>query len=592
MATSGSVRTTGEWKDSGGKTRYLTFYWEETSQSIANNTTTISWKIMPEGTYLYNVSMADFLVTINGDSVYETTATRDDVINPSPGTVIASGTKTITHNADGTKTLSVYIECGIYAWAAGYSGSASWSLDTIPRGASITSAPNFNDEQNPTINYSSPAGNLVTTLEACIADANHNVLVPYRAVSKTGTSYTFNLTEAERNILRNYTPNSKTAKVNFYIRTILSGQTFTHRSEKTLTITNANPTLNPTVVDTHEHAITLTGAANSKIIRGYNKVQITFNDAALKGASIVSRSMTCGSKTATANAVLTNVESGSFVFTVTDSRGNTTTKTISKTLVDYTTLTVNMNPQNPTTDGVLNFTIQGNYFNGNFGAVANTLTVKYRIKEDGGSYGGWQTITPTISGSTYSVTSTITGLDYQKAYVIQGRAFDKIYDGTNESAKITREITVRSIPVFDWSGEDFAFNVPVTISGASVPSITAQGTDGIWTYRKWSDGVSECWGSKEISVTFPSAANWGGLFTTGAIAASNITLPSGLFIAAPEIQASLQVRSVGGILMAPGGASGSTATSTQTGVYEIARGNAVSGTQYYTINYSARGKWK
>lgn len=28
----------------------------------------------------------------------------------------------------------------------------------------------------------------------------------------------------------------------------------------------------------------------------------------------------------------------------------------------------------------------------------------------------------------------------------------------------------------------------------NLPSIVEQGTSGIWTYRKWSDGTAECWG--------------------------------------------------------------------------------------------------
>lgn len=35
----------------------------------------------------------------------------------------------------------------------------------------------------------------------------------------------------------------------------------------------------------------------------------------------------------------------------------------------------------------------------------------------------------------------------------------------------------------------------------NLPTIVEQGTSGIWTYRKWSDGTAECWGraSKTLS---------------------------------------------------------------------------------------------
>lgn len=36
----------------------------------------------------------------------------------------------------------------------------------------------------------------------------------------------------------------------------------------------------------------------------------------------------------------------------------------------------------------------------------------------------------------------------------------------------------------------------------NLPSIVEQGTSGIWTFRKWSDGTAECWGkySKKVSA--------------------------------------------------------------------------------------------
>ena len=35
-------------------------------------------------------------------------------------------------------------------------------------------------------------------------------------------------------------------------------------------------------------------------------------------------------------------------------------------------------------------------------------------------------------------------------------------------------------------------------------SIVESGTDGMWTYRKWSDGIVECWG-KNVSTAAVSA---------------------------------------------------------------------------------------
>ena len=81
------------------------------------------------------------------------------------------------------------------------------------------------------------------------------------------------------------------------------------------------------------------------------------------------------------------------------------------------------------------------------------------------------------------------------------------------------------------------------------------------------------------------------MYTSGAISGSNISIPSGLFAETPVINASLLVRSAGGILMASESAGDNTASTMQTGVYEIARGTSLSNAAY-TINYNVKGKWK
>jgi hypothetical protein len=97
----------------------------------------------------------------------------------------------------------------------------------------------------------------------------------------------------------------------------------------------------------------------------------------------------------------------------------------------------------------------GNFFNGSFGAVANTITVQYRHKVQGGEYGDWQAMTATASGNTYTAEADLTGLDYRVAHTFQVQAVDKV----RSCASVER--TVRTYPLFDWGENDFNFNVPV-----------------------------------------------------------------------------------------------------------------------------------
>lgn len=461
MATSGSKSIAVTSWDT------LKFSWSRSSYSVENNTSTIAWKmeLIATGSGRIDSSTSKkWSVTVNG---IEYSGTNKVAISTNSTITLASGSTTIAHNSDGSKSFSYSFSQQFAINFGGktigtISGSDTGVLDNIPRAATITSAPNFNDEANPTISYSNPAGNAVTKLEACISLDGSKDDIAYRDISKTGSSYTFNLTTAERNVLRNAAKNKNSITVRFYVATTIGDSIYRKYVAKTLTIVNATPTLAPTAIDNGSVSKTLTGDASGTVIRGYNSMNVAANATALKGASITSYKITCGGKSiSTASGVLSSVDSGTFTFTVTDSRGNTATKTLTKKFIDYVKLTCNLIVNPPTTGGDMSFTVKGNYFAGSFGAVANTLTVQYRYKTNDGGYGSWTTLTPTISGNTYTATGNLTGLDYQNSYTFQARAIDKIYNGDTEPVAETPERRVKTTPIFDWDADSFAFHVPL-----------------------------------------------------------------------------------------------------------------------------------
>ena len=108
MASSGSFNT------SGYSSRYLNFSWSVASQNIANNQTTINWTLKGAGGPTNNYFKAgNFAVVIDGATVYSS-ATRINLYN---GTVVASGSYTLTHNADGNRSFSASAQAGIYTVA-------------------------------------------------------------------------------------------------------------------------------------------------------------------------------------------------------------------------------------------------------------------------------------------------------------------------------------------------------------------------------------------------------------------------------------------------------------------------------------------
>ena len=129
MASSGSLNS------SAYEVRYLVFSWSIKSQSIADNNTVISWTLKGAGNdaAIWYVT-SNVKLNINGATVY----TNAGPIYLTSGYQVASGTTTISHNADGSKNFSAYVEAGIYYTAVNCTGSGSWDLTPIPRATTPT----------------------------------------------------------------------------------------------------------------------------------------------------------------------------------------------------------------------------------------------------------------------------------------------------------------------------------------------------------------------------------------------------------------------------------------------------------------------
>ena len=577
-------------KSSSYDGRYLELTCTQT-QNIANNTSTISWTLKSTGGSRDYYTTGPTTAKINNTQVYYKARVSYSSHSFPAAKGSTSGTITVKHNNDGSLSIPVSLSTAIYNSNTA-TKSGTWTLDRIPRGASVTSAPNFTDEDNPIVKYSNPVGSSVTTLQACIANSEGNTIyVPYRDISKTGTSYTFSLTTAERNTLRNATPNSNTMTVKFYIKTIVDGNTFYSSVAKTLTIANPNPTLNPTVIDTGSNSITYTGDPENKVIKGYNTMSITFGVSAVKGATIKSQKVTCGGKSRTADGTMASVESGDFVFTATDSRGNTTTKTIKKTLINYSYPTINIKSLNLSPEGVLTANLGGKVWIGNFGTIENTYNLRYRYKVSGGEWGSWATIamTPGNDG-TFSVSKSISGLDYRSTYIFQAAVRDTLspYDGNSIK---TPERAASAYPIFDWSAEDFNFNVPVYFQGNQMVDFIieqgteAMGTNGTWYWEKWASGKAVCYGRRNFGAMAVTSA-WGSLFQSESFTQ---TLPSGLFASTPlSINIEFTDANYGGWIARDGASSPSTSSS---GSFRVLRASSATLSRSW-ITFNIIGRWK
>lgn len=461
MATSGKLNTTA-WSHSGG-TRFLELSWE-TDGTYANTlTTVIKWTLTAKGTYSGYVMAAPFTVKIDGKTVYNS-STR---IKLYQNTVVATGEASIKHNSDGKKSFAASVSAAIYSSSVNCSGSKTFTLDRIGMGR-ITKASNFNDEENPTIEYANPVGNEADSLQIGISlNALTSGKVAVRDVPKTGTSYTFVLTDEERDLLREATKDSNSRKVYFYILTHWKDGSYLNYKEVSFSIINAYPTMYSAILDTNSKTLELTERIDT-LIKYHSTAKATVSAIGNKKADIVSYRIDYnGNSYAADNLTVENIEVNTFSFTAVDSRGNSITSTFAAPMVEYIKPTVNVDyTELMTTDGTYKVKCSGNYFNNTFGdnaaAAINMLSLQYRYKPQNGAFTGWQTMTVYVpGGNSYTAEANVSGLDYRQTYVFQCKAVDAL-----ETIE-TSEFVVKSLPVFHWGENDFTFEVPVNFNAGT-----------------------------------------------------------------------------------------------------------------------------
>ncbi len=262
------------------------------------------------------------------------------------------------------------------------------------------------------------------------------------------------------------------------------------------------PTVSAAVEDCNPATVALTGD-KGVLVRYFSNAAFTFEATAYDGATIAGRTTTCGGKDLYGESgVFEKVESGSFNFRARDSYGNVTNAPLELPLIPYIPLTCNLANTKPDAEGNMQVSVSGNCFMGSFGAMENRLTVYYRYRESGGSFGDWVQMAAVQSESGYTATGDVTGLDYQKTFVFQAKAEDLL-----DRAE-TPEYTAKAIPVFDWGEDDFNINGTLKLNGAAMTDfVVEEGTDGDWSYRKWASGVAECWFRGQVTLTYGMQVN-------------------------------------------------------------------------------------
>lgn len=451
------------------------FSWERTAVSLTNNTTIISWSVVlpPKpgfGSFDFEYTLQT--LTINGVSYTGT-----------------SGTTTVAHNGFNAVPLTVYFAVRqhrdrigtIPEWNRLVSQTETFTLTAIPVKLNLTDVWDFNDEENPTIYFtSSPEGNRISTtvslsytqrtsstVDGAIAVETIPIVNRRAIIYPENGEFTITLTDEERaNLRKAITSTSRVFTITLYsaLENPINLQRETFTSSKTVTceLINYEPIINPTIRDTYAPTLELTGD-NQKIVRYFSVLEFNTGAAPQKEATIDSQYIICGSTTLEDYThrlgTIKNPDSNTLYCGMTDSRGFTVRDALVFELIPYIKLTSALTLQPLSLAGDLTIIFSGNCFNDSFGAQNNTLQFEYGIRENGGDI-TWHIIEPTVTygDNTYEASYSISGLNPNSVYTITGNVIDALMSVQTQSESVT------STPIFDWGKNDFKHNTPVYLT--------------------------------------------------------------------------------------------------------------------------------
>lgn len=320
---SGSFATSG-YSDPGWPDHYV-FSWSLSSQSIVDNTSTISWTLAGAGadTSGRYTGVKEKYVTVNG--VTQSDAT---VVFTYNGTVAFRGTTVIKHNSEGKASFSASAGGAFLTYGSYNStGSGSWTLPTIAR----ATTPTFSAT---TVTM---GGSITITLTPAVSSFKHKLRYSFGSLSQQvsgfseGNDFTPSgnrtVTFTPPVALANQIPNATSGVCSILCYTYNSSGT--HIGTVTKTITLNVPSYEPQIT-----AISLTGSnlLGGAYVQGKSAVTINITASSSYGASIKSYSTVFDGKTYTGNSFKTSTLSSpggsvsrAAMVTVTDTRGKTKT---------------------------------------------------------------------------------------------------------------------------------------------------------------------------------------------------------------------------------------------------------------------------
>ena len=309
----------------------------EKSYSIENNTSQVEWwvGIRSNTAYHNHYGLSEtYVVNINGTVVHN--AVHTPTVNSGATVWVASGTTTVSHNADGSKSISVSAsfnnaDRGTYLPTTG-SCSGSLKLTTIPR-ATVPSIDKPSLDCGSVIKFTGTSASSNFSHKLYSSWNGTEKLIATLDKGSTAVSYSYTIpTDWEKNM-----PNTTSAIATFILET-LNGNTVIGRKSINATVqvrSGIVPTVgNPTIEDTNSIS-----KAMGLYVQSQSCIKFTIPTSGNQGSTITSVSTKFNDQTYSGSTFTTQAiqNSGtlSYTITVTDSRGRTATKSGSVSVTAY-----------------------------------------------------------------------------------------------------------------------------------------------------------------------------------------------------------------------------------------------------------------
>ena len=461
MITSGTIKK--KVYDSWGSKAYLIIDWEIISLSFDDNTTTIKYTPKLETQNFFGTYNVEYSYKFgDSETFFGTQAVNfDSGLATFPSVEITSKNNS---NGEFNKLCQFHVE-----WSSTREFSFGISeyliIEDIPVKAILTRVDNFNDEEDFTIYYNNPSRNIITV---SLYTASGSRITSSIKVPSTGGMATISISDADRIKIRQLMTRDTSMKVKVNLESRIfnpvtsTTQFYFSSLNTTISLINYEPILNPTVKDTNNVTIALTGS-NSKFIKYFSNLYFDTGAVAKKEATIDNQYIICGSQSKEDYTSLTgtfeNIDSNTVYFGVTDSRGMTTRDFVVLDLIPYVKLTPSLTLEPLSLAGEMKIDVSGNYYNGSFGAQNKSGQFQYGIRENGGDI-TWVIIEPTVTygDNTYEASYIISGLNPNSTYQITAKVTDALINAQ------TKEESITSTPIFDWGKTDFKHNTPVYLT--------------------------------------------------------------------------------------------------------------------------------